>query len=131
MTEVCREERELADRFQIYNRALQFAHHVVKVERTYGKRVNRTELSQLLDAACAVGSNLDAARAAQSKEDFHANVQLSLKQARESHRRLRLLHESQSLPAHRIEPLLQDAHEIIAILAAIAKKAHEPPAKRF
>ena len=88
------------------------------------RTVNRNAMSQLVDAASSVGSNLEEARGAQSKADFHAKVRISLKEARESHYWLRLLGESGSVRPSRIAPLLQEANEIVAILTTIARKTN-------
>lgn len=116
----------MAERFDIYNRTFLFAHRVVKMERILArdKRVNSKTLSQLLDAACSIGANLEEACGAQSKADFHAKLRISLKEARESHYWLRLLHASGTVSPKRLDPLIQEAHEIVAILTTIAKKVN-------
>ena len=81
-------------------------------------------MNQLVDAAMSVGANLEEARGAQSKADFHAKVRISLKEARESHFWLRLLAKSESIPMKRVAPLIQEANEIVAILTTIAKKTN-------
>src|SRR5690349_9608135 len=91
---------------------------------TRNRRVNRRAMNQLVDAAMSVGANLEEARGAQSKADFHAKVRISLKEARESHFWLRLLAESGSIARKRVTPLIQEANEIVAILTAIAKKTN-------
>jgi four helix bundle protein len=93
------------------------------------RRVNRNAMHQLLRAATSVGANLEEARAGQSKADFHAKLRISLKEARESHYWLRLLRDSGCIAAQRIDPLLQEANELVAILTSIAKKANprNPP----
>ncbi len=114
----------MADDVDIYERAFQFACRVLKMDRTLSKdrRVNRNAMNQLVRSASSVGSNLEEARAAQSKADFHAKLRISLKEARESHYWLRLLLASDCIRATRINPLLREANEIVAILTTIAKK---------
>jgi len=80
--------------------------------------------SQLLDAGLSVGANLEEADGAQSKADFISKCSISLKEARESHYWLRLLRESRCITPTRIDPILQEANEIVAILTTIAKKAN-------
>jgi four helix bundle protein len=81
-------------------------------------------MNQLIDAATSIGSNLEEAKGAQSRADFHAKVRISLKEARESHYWLRLLSDSGIVRASRLAPLLQEASEIVAILTSIAKKTN-------
>jgi four helix bundle protein len=115
----------------INKRAFDFACRVLRMDLALSRnrRVNRRAMNQLVDAAMSIGANLEEARGAQSKADFHAKVRISLKEARESHFWLRLLCSSQMLPSARVTPLIQEANEIVAILTAIAKKTNprNPP----
>jgi four helix bundle protein len=113
-------------RIDIHERVLQFASRVLKMDRALGKdrRVNRNCMAQLVCSASSVGANLEEARGAHSKADFHAKVRIALKEARESHYWLRLLKESHSIRPARIQPLIVEASEIVAILTTIAKKTN-------
>jgi four helix bundle protein len=81
-------------------------------------------MNQLVNAATSVGSNLEEARGAQSKADFHGRIRISLKEAREAYYWLRLLLESGAIRPSRIKPLVDEANEIVAILTTIAKKTN-------
>jgi len=115
----------------IDKRAFDFACRILKMDLALSRnrRVNRRAMNQLVDAAMSIGANLEEARGAQSKADFHAKVRISLKEARESHYWLRLLAGSDALPPKRVTPLIQEANEIVAILTTIAKKTNprNPP----
>ena len=119
------------DKSDVYERAFHFACRVLKMADTLSRnrRVNRNSMNQLVDAATSIGSNLEEAKGAQSKADFHAKVRISLKEARESHYWLRLLSNSGIVTDSRLAPLLQEASEIVAILTTIAKKTNprNPP----
>jgi four helix bundle protein len=122
----------MAGDVDIYERTFQFACRIVKMDRALARdrRVNRNAMSQLVCSASSVGANLEEARAGQSTADFYAKLRISLKEARESHYWLRLLRDSDCIRAKRINPLVQEANEIIAILTSIAKKTNpRPPAK--
>lgn len=110
----------------IYERTFQFAVRVLRMDHALARdrRVNRNAMNQLISASSGIGSNLEEARGAQSRADFHAKVRISLKEARESHFWLRLLRDSDCIRAARINPLVQEANEIIAILTTIAKKTN-------
>ena len=114
----------MARKIDIYERAFQFACRVLKMDRALAKdrRVNRNAMNQLVRSASSVGSNLEEAHAAQSKADFHAKLRISLKEARESHYWLRLLLASDCIRPTRINPLIAEANELVAILTTIAKK---------
>lgn len=88
------------------------------------RRINRNAMNQLVRAATSVGSNLEEAKGAHSRADFHAKIRISLKEARESHYWLRLLSSSGIVSSPRLEPLIQEASEIVAILTVIAKKTN-------
>jgi four helix bundle protein len=110
----------------INERAFDFACRILKMDLalTRNRRVNRRAMNQLVDAAMSIGANLEEARGAQSKADFHAKVRISLKEARESHYWLRLLAGSDALSPKRVNPLIREANEIVAILTTIAKKTN-------
>src|SRR5688500_11896384 len=116
----------MSDEIDIYERTFQFACRILKMDRALAKdrRVNRNAMQQLVGASSSVGANLEEARAGQSKADFYAKLRISLKEARESHYWLRLLLASECIHASRIQPLLQEANEIVAILTVIAKKTN-------
>jgi four helix bundle protein len=88
------------------------------------RRISRDMMNQLVRASTSIGSNLEEAKAGQSKADFHAKLRIALKEAREAHYWLRLLAESGMISRQRLAILLQEANEIIAILTTIAKKAN-------
>jgi len=112
--------------FDIYDRVFRFASRVERMNQilSRNRRVNRAALNQLVDAAMSVGSNLEEARAGQSKADFHAKLRISLKEARESHYWLRILMSSGVVRESRLKPLVDEANEIVAILTTIAKKTN-------
>lgn len=110
----------------IYERVFQFACRVLKMDQALAKdrRVNRNAMNQLVSSSSSIGSNLEEARGGHSKADFHAKLRIALKEARESHYWLRLLHKSECITAKRVLPLVQEANEIVAILTTIAKKTN-------
>src|SRR5687768_1659916 len=112
--------------FDIYDRVFRFASRVERMNQilSRNRRVNRAALNQLVDAAMSVGSNLEEARAGQSRADFHAKLRISLKEAHESHYWLRILMNSGVVRESRLKPLVDEANEIVAILTTIAKKTN-------
>src|SRR5437868_15274550 len=110
----------------IEERAFKFACRVLKMDEQLSRNrgVNRRAMNQLVDAAMSVGANLEEARGAQSRADFHAKVRISLKEARESHYWLRLVSASSKLAPSRFAPLIQEANELVAILTTIAKRVN-------
>ncbi len=113
-------------KIDIYERAFEFACRVLRMDQTLSRsrRVNRNAMNQLVNAASSIGSNLEEAKAGQSKADFHAKLRIALKEARESHYWLRLIARSGAIRAGRVASLIQESHEIVAILTSIAKKTN-------
>src|SRR5213595_2560417 len=114
------------DRIDIYDRAFEFACRVLKMDQALARnrRVNRNAMNQLVSSASSIGSNLEEAKAGQSKADFHAKLRIALKEARESHYWLRILLKSGVIRESRLKPLVDEANEIVAILTTIAKKTN-------
>ena len=116
----------MAKDHDIYERTFDFACRVLLMDQALSRnrRVNRNAMNQLVDAASSVGSNMEEAKGGHSKADFHAKLRIALKEARESLYWLRLIGKTSGVHASRIEPLIQEANEIVAILTTIAKKAN-------
>jgi four helix bundle protein len=81
--------------------------------------VGRVLMSQILRAGTSVPSNVEEAQAAQSKADFVSKMSIALKEARETHLRLRLLAPAKVVSAEELNPLIQEADEIKRVIGAI------------
>ena len=121
------QNEELRNR-DIHERVFEFACRIVRLHDWFcrQRRGNRNLINQLLDAGTGIGSNLEEARAGQSRADFVAKARVALKEARESHYWLRLIEQSGSVSPTKIHPLVEEANEIVAILTTIIKKASPP-----
>lgn len=86
----------------------------------------RSLASQLLRAGTSIGANLEEAHGAQSRADFTARCSIALKEARETKYWLRLLSASKTIPPAKLDPMIQESSEIIAILTTIRKRARSP-----
>jgi len=108
----------------IHERAFEFACRIVRLHRTVSlKRGIAPLASQLLRSGTGIGSNLEEAKAAQSRADFIAKARIALKEAREAHYWLRLFGAAEIVPMKRVTSLVQEANEIVAILTTIVLKA--------
>ncbi len=76
---------------------------------------------QLLQSGTSIGANVEEANSGQSKRDFIAKLSISLKEAKETHYWLRLLHDCDYLNQQMFDSLLHDCNEIISLLTAIIK----------
>jgi len=86
-------------------------------------RASQVRARQLLRSATSVGANYLAACRAQSKADFTAKVSIVLEEADESLYWLELIVESGLMKAGRLEELMKEASELVAIVSASRKAA--------
>ena len=109
----------------IEERTFKFAVRIIKLcQFLEGKSwVNSTLGRQLLRSGTSIGSNVEEAQAAQSRADFISKNNISLKEARETHYRLRLLSATDVISRSRLQPLLDESLELKRILGAIVISA--------
>ena len=77
---------------------------------------------QLVRSATAAGANYEEARGAESRADFVHKLGVAMKELREAHFWLRLVHRG-SLARTDVTPLLSEASELVAILFTSRKTA--------
>jgi four helix bundle protein len=99
------------------------------VERLPRRPAARHVALQLFRSATGSGSNYDEARAAESRIDFAHKLAIAAKEARESCYWLTLIDRSGWLQRD-IGPLVQEANELAAILAASVRTARSREASR-
>lgn len=105
-------------------RSFQFALRVVclcqRLEKQSG--VSWQISNQLLRSGTSIGANIEEGQASQSKADFVSKYSIACKEARETHYWLRLLSASEIIEEDRLQLLITEADELIAILTTIIKK---------
>lgn len=77
---------------------------------------------QLAKSGTSVAANMEEAQGAQSRADFNAKLYISLKESRETLYWLRLLNESELIPAEQIAQLTEESDQLVRILTAITRK---------
>ena len=87
--------------------------------------VSSTLMKQVLRSGTAIGSHVEEGQASESKKDFVHKYSIADKEARETHYWLRLLSATEVVSKARLEPLIAEANELIAILTTICKKNHD------
>ena len=105
----------------ITERSFSFAVRIVKLRQFLDEKrgVPRVLGPQILRAGTSVGANIEEAQGAQSKADFISKMNIALKEARETHFRLRILAVASALPKNRLNALIQEADELQRIIGAI------------
>jgi four helix bundle protein len=107
----------------IRDRSFEFACRVVEFcKRLYDAGgVARLMTAQLLSASTSIPSMLEEARAAESKRDFVSKCCIGLKEARESHVRLRLCRRCSLGPSDEAANLVDEANQIVSIVTTIVR----------
>lgn len=76
---------------------------------------------QLLRSGTSIGANVKEAIRGQSRADFYAKLNISLKEAIETEYWLELLHESEYIEEKAFNSIYADCQELIKLLVAITK----------
>ena len=76
---------------------------------------------QLLRSGTSIGANIKEAIRAQSKPDFYAKLNISLKETSETEYWLELLHESGYIDEQGFASIYNDCQELIKLLVSITK----------
>lgn len=115
--EMVQPRRDLPDR------TFEFARRVVKLCRSLDQTpgVSRTLANQLLRSGTSIGANVEEGQASQSRADFIAKYSIACKEARETHYWLRLLVASEVVKGLKLDELIDEANQLVAILTAIIK----------
>jgi four helix bundle protein len=83
--------------------------------------VSRTLAKQLLRSGTSIGANVEEAHGSQSKADFIAKMSIACKEARETHYWMRLLVATELVSSAKLEELIDEANQLVAILTSIVK----------
>jgi four helix bundle protein len=112
------------DEDELKQRTKQFALRVIKlVEAIPNTTTGRTIGNQLLRSGMSVGANYRAACRGKSKADFIAKAGISLEEADESLYWMELLQEAGIIPSERLNNLMKETDELVAIFTSSIKTA--------
>ena len=110
----------------LLDKSLLFAARIVKLNKYLTKEKKETVIAkQIIRSATSIGANANEAIYGQSKSDFIAKLQISLKETAETEYWLRLLILSDYITEKEGESLLADCLEIKKILISTLKTAKE------
>jgi four helix bundle protein len=109
----------------ILERTFEFAVRIIQLSGKLDERpgIGRVMMSQILRAGTSVPSNVEEAQAGQSRADFISKMSIALKEARETHLRLRLLATAKIIPDPEMQSVIDEAEEIKLIIGAIVVSA--------
>lgn len=106
----------------VYDKAFMFAIKIVNLYKSLCKEKHEFVLSkQLLRSGTSIGANISEALEGQSKKDFIAKLQISLKEANESRYWINLLKETDYIDEVCENDMINSLEEIIKILVSILK----------
>ena len=110
----------------LLDKSLLFASRIVKLNKYLTKEKKETVIAkQIIRSATSIGANANEAIYGQSKADFIAKLQISLKETAETEYWLRLLILSEYITDKEGNSLLDDCLEIKRILISTLKTAKE------
>ena len=109
---------------ELLQRTKQFALRIFKLVGVLPQTIQgRAVAAQLIRSGTSVAANYRAACRARSKPEFIAKLGVVEEEADESAFWLELIMETNLLSATKVEPLLSEASEIVAIMASSKKTA--------
>ncbi len=110
----------------LLDKSLLFAARIIKLNKYLIKEKKETVIAkQIIRSATSIGANANEAVYGQSKADFIAKLQISLKETAETEYWLRLLMLSDYITEKEGKSLLDDCLEIKKILISTLKTAKE------
>lgn len=117
----------------IYSRSYKFSRDILLWVRTIRPDfVSKPLITQMIRSSTSIGANLQEAYAASSRKDFIHKISIALREARETHYWLRLLHETDdSLNQELVGRYIQEAHELSSILGKIRITSMASKSKTF
>ena len=109
---------------ELLQRTKQFALRIFKLVGVLPQTIQgRAVAAQLIRSGTSVAANYRAACRARSKPEFVAKLGVVEEEADESALWLELIIETDLLPVTQVKPLLNEASEIVAIMASSKKTA--------
>jgi len=105
-------------------RTFQFAVRIVKLCQELDRKPGAGRIigNQLIRSGTSIGANVEEAQGGQSRADFVSKYAIARKEARETHYWLRLIVATEIFSYQKLESLLNECNELIAILTTIIKK---------
>jgi four helix bundle protein len=105
-------------------RTKQFALRVIKLVAALPKNIEgRAIANQLVRSGTSVAANYRAACRGRSRTEFIARMGIVLEEADETQLWLELIIDAKLLPPKRVQPLLDEAGELVAIFVTSRKSA--------
>jgi len=115
---------ETPGRSDILERSFSFSLRILKVVRALSRdSASQVIARQIARSGTSVGANIEEAQGSQSRAEFARRMNIARSEALETRYWLRLLAESGLLARMRLEPLIQEADELVRILVTIIRNS--------
>ena len=110
--------------YDLEDRTLYYAKDIIRLVKTLPKdQVNMVLANQVMRSGTSIGANYREANETETKQDFKFRIRISRKEAKETIYWLNLIIEANPTLKDCIEPLIQEATELVKIFAAILEKS--------
>jgi len=115
----------------IVERTFDFAVRIVRlcIYLDEKRGFSRILAPQIVRAGTSIGSMVEEAQAAESRADFISKMSIGLKEARETHFRLRVVAAASVLPLDRVTEIVAEAAEIKLVIGAIVASTKRKSAR--
>lgn len=108
----------------VRDKSLNFAIRIVRLYQFLAREKQEYTLSkQLLKSGTSVGANIREALRGQSRQDFIAKMNISLKEISETEYWLELLYKTDYIACDAFESIFADCRELTKLLTSIVKTA--------
>lgn len=109
--------------YDLEERTLAFSKEIIRLSLILKKNiVNLKLIDQLLRSATSIGANYREANETETKKDFKNRIRIARKEAKETTYWLKLLLEANPNLKEKISTLLNEACQLLKILASIGEK---------
>src|ERR1035437_301513 len=101
----------------ILDKSYAFAIRIIRLSDYLQQKKAFVLKDQILRSGTSIGANAEEFNGASSKKDFLAKVNISYREARETHYWLRLLRDTGYITSRMAQSMLNDCEEILKILS--------------
>ena len=110
--------------YDLEERTLEFGKKIIRLCKTLPKNtINFRLIDQVIRSGTSMGANYREANETETKKDFRFRIRICRKEGKETIYWLNLILEANPEFKQKIEPLLQEATELVKIFASILEKS--------
>ena len=117
---------QIGKTYDLEERTLNFSKRILRLTKALPRNTaNNAFISQIIRSSCSVGANYIEANESLGRKDFLMRARISRKEAKETIYWLKLIIENNIGLENRINPLLQEATELLKIFSSIIEKSKD------